>query len=70
MIALPTDIPETRNGIRPYTKPLSALVAMGFSCLSAILQQCRHQGFENARNVLLPTINQLRANRPGVRLAR
>lgn len=62
MIALATDIPEHDGTDR--NEPLSALCDSLF-LLERYLQQCRHQGFERPE-LLLPTINQLRANRPGV----
>ncbi|WP_022962324.1 hypothetical protein [Halopseudomonas pelagia] len=62
MIALATDIPEHDGTDR--NEPLSALCD-GLFLLERYLQQCRHQGFERPE-LLLPTINQLRANRPGV----
>lgn len=62
MIALATDIPEHDGTER--NEPLSALCD-GLFLLERYLQQCRHQGFERPE-LLLPTINQLRANRPGV----
>lgn len=61
MIALATDIPEHDGTDR--NEPLSALCDSLF-LLERYLQQCRHQGFERAE-LLLPAINQLRANRPG-----
>lgn len=62
MVALATDIPE-HDGI-DRNEPLSALCD-GLFLLERYLQQCRHQGFERPE-LLLPTINQLRANRSGV----
>ncbi|MFN3579205.1 MAG: ferrous iron transporter B [Pseudomonas sp.] len=62
MVALATDIPEHDGTDR--NEPLSALCD-GLFLLERYLQQCRHQGFERPE-LLLPTINQLRSNRPGV----